>query len=307
MLGTLAGLKSKESWVEERAQATMAEMHPSVLEQREKMRALVADGLAGYTEARLLADMAALRRKDPTIGHAPAEVIKRAAALIVEKTRLDRLTPGVALQQQRAAATKAQKHFAKGEWAKAALANRQALLNAALHRELLQARDERGKLEGFAQSLSKTAARERLGKADAYFREAHDGQQGSYLSAVDFLLESLGFRKAEHAQDLDVGVLQRAAAQMAESGALVDASPIWLASLSGALSRGVSDYSKLDVATARDLTDALKSLTTAARNANEVLDGEHRVEKDMAVAQLVQEFAENKDQAPDINASGVVA
>ncbi len=292
-LGALAALKPKDAWVEEQAQGEMAEQHPGVLERREELQTLVADGLASYTEKRLTDDVAALRKRDPTLGAISVEVMRRAAALMVERRELGKLAPGVALAQERAAAVRARKAAAAGEWVKAHAAVREQLLNAFLHRELLQAREERGKVERLAQQLGKTSARERLGKASPAYRDA-----------VDYLLEAVGLREPTHAQDLDARALEQAVAQMNGDVVLVG-DPDWLEPVSKALE---APWKKLTVEQMRAVRDALVMLRHAANQRATVLDDEKRLDRaDMKAAILADAASTLRKRSPEAEKHAMTA
>ena len=98
MIAALAGLRSKDRWVAEQAHARMAELHPSVLDDRTRLRALVEDGLSKYTSDRILREDADLRRRADNGATAPAvDALRRAAELIAQKRTLDNLNASAVL------------------------------------------------------------------------------------------------------------------------------------------------------------------------------------------------------------------
>ena len=58
--------------MEEQRQAQVELHHKSILEDLAEKEKMLADGLAGFTERRLLNDLANLRRKDAGVGPAPS-------------------------------------------------------------------------------------------------------------------------------------------------------------------------------------------------------------------------------------------
>jgi hypothetical protein len=292
MLGTLASLKPKGQWVTEAAEAEMQRQHPGVLDDREKMRALVADGLAGATEKRLLDEWAALRRKDPRVGTAPVAELKRAAKELAGKRPVGKLAPGLALVQERAAANRKAKAAAKGNVGEAVKAARQQFLNGYLHRELLDAQAALGRLEEAAKEMGKRAARERLGKASPLYRDA-----------VAFLLGSLGLGVAP--AELDASVFPAAVAQMNGDAVLVG-DPDWLAPVLAAL-RSVHTHRALTVGQMAHVQAALDNLRAAARHRTEVLVDGKAADKEATVAALIAEAAENKRQVGELPSSAAAA
>lgn len=281
MLSQLATLQQKDTWVAQQVDATMEAMHPSVLNQRDVLQRLVAGGLHGVLEKQILEDWASLTKVAPNLGTMPVAAMKKAAAMIAARREVGKLAPGSALSAERRAATTAAKAAAKGDRATAAKAMRERLLNAYLYRELLDAQDRRESLEKLAQTMGKSASRERLGKASPVYRDA-----------VDFLLEGFGFRDAKH--DLDVGVLQQAVNQ-ANGDAVLVGDPDWLEPLTTAL-RTTDDYRKLEVGQADQLKDALLTLRAAAAHRNEVMDLTKKLDKAEVIANLVRDAATNKKQ-----------
>jgi GGDEF domain-containing protein len=278
-LAALAGLKPKARWVEEQAQAEMERLHPGILDDIKRMRAEVADALQDVAEKRILDELAALRRKDPSLGEAPVEALRRAARLLVEQRELRHVSPARALQQERSAAERAVRAAAKGEWAKVVEAKREQLLNAYLYRELRQAEKDLERLEKLAQRLSRTPARARLGKAAP-----------SYRDAVDFLIDV--FLRGNPPGNADV--LRQAVADLNRHAVIVG-DPEWLEPVVGALG---TPWEKLTVKQAGAVLDALKMLQAAAAQRNTALVEGRRVEKEALVAQMVDEARQHKKALP---------
>jgi GGDEF domain-containing protein len=265
MLAELAGLRSKETWVRAQAEATMRQLHPGILDDLTKFRALLSDGLRSATEKRLMREVQGLDR----------EALKRAAEKLVERRVVGKLQPGRALAQQRAAAAAKARAMAKGDINATREAAQAELLNHYLHHELTAAAAEVGKVEDLAKRLGKTSARERLGKASPAYRDA-----------VDFLRGALGFSDPI---DLDAGTLEAAVAQL-EGDAVTIGDPDWLAPLRAALSK-TQDYRQLTVAELGAVRDALKMIETGARNRTEMLVDGRRADFEDVKAKALKEIA----------------
>lgn len=270
MLKDVVALQSKEVWVRETAESRMEAAHPSVLEDRTELRALVEDALSRYTEKRLLAE--GFVKGDEMAS------LKRAAVLMVERRELNKLNPSLALTRERAAAKEKAAATAKGDWTATHEAARNEALNAALYRALLDAKEERGKLEETALELNKEKAMARLGKASVAYRDA-----------VAYLLGSLAFRELD--PELTDSTLTAAVAQMNGDGAVIG-DPDWLAPLRAALAKQAAqpDLGKLTVAEGRVLSNAFKQLTAAARGRTELTDGEKRADKEAVKAAALEEI-----------------
>lgn len=278
MIAALAGLRSKDRWVAEQAHARMAELHPSVLDDRTRLRALVEDGLSKYTSDRILREDADLRRRADNGATAPAvDALRRAAELIAQKRTLDNLNASAVLGAERSAAVNKARAAAKGDWTKALEFGRQQLLNSFLHRELLQARERRDDFRKLISRLQKEPAQARLGKASPAYRDA-----------VNFILEAVGAREPVKGESLDSGAIDRGVAAMEQLGAgLGD----WLLTIRGILAKGPNALTVSDMGI---IQGALKNFEIAAREQNQaILDGK-RVEKDVVIEELIAEATENK-------------
>lgn len=265
MLAELAGLRSRETWARAQADAEMRRLHPGILDDLKKFRAMLSDGLRSATEKRLMREVAGLER----------EALKRAAAKMVERRKVGKLEPGKALALQRQGANAKARAMAKGD----AVAVRQAataeLLNHYLHGELTKAVAEVEKVEALAKRLGKTSARERLGKASPAYRDA-----------VVFIRGELGFGEPT---DIDDAALEAAVGQL-EGDAVTIGDPDWLAPLRAAIAK-TGDYRELTVAELGAVRDALKMLETGARNRTEVLVDGKRVDFEQAKAEVLKEIA----------------
>lgn len=275
MLAALAGLRPKERWVEEQARAKMAELHPDVLEDRTRLKALIENGLDRYTSTRILREFADLGRRAGVDVSGIAEAVKLAAKRIVEERRFGELNAAAALASERAAANAKAKAAAKGDWGSALEFGRRQLMNAALHRELLKAREERDSIVELAREMSDSKSRARLGKASPIYRDA-----------ADFILEAFEFKaRPEREVELDAGIIDQAITTL-ESDAMTVGS--WRDTIKPLLAKDSAD---LTLGDARLIADALKNIRAAARQRNTVIVDEARAEKTFVIEQLVKEFA----------------
>jgi len=277
MLAELAGLRSKETWVRAQADAAMRELHPGILDDLTRFRALLSDGLRSATEKRLEREVQGL----------PREALKRAAEKLVERREVGQLQPGRALGQQRQAAAAKARAMMKGDIGATREAAHAELLNHYLHHELKAASEQVAKVEDLAKRLGKASARARLGKASPAYRDA-----------VDFLRGALGF--ADPTQ-LDAGVLEAAVAQL-EGDAVTIGDPDWLAPVRAALAKG--DYRRLTVAELGQVRDALKMLEAGARQRTEVLLDGKRADFEEVKAKVLEEIASTLPDKGPVVAKG---
>ncbi|MDP1824904.1 MAG: diguanylate cyclase [Archangium sp.] len=277
MLKALLELRPRDAWVKETARQRMEAAHPTVLEERTELRKLVQDALAGYTEKRLLAEQLV---KGPEM-----EVLRRAAAQVVERRQLGQLNPHVALARQRAASKAKAEASAKGEWAAAHDAARAEALNAHIYSELLRAREQREKLEKRMVRMGKKDFLRKLGKAASEYRDA-----------IIYLLQAVGAKEAD--ASLTDATLPAVVAQMNGDAAAIG-DPEWLEPVRGALERiererprdAEPDLSRMTVAEARSFAAALKHIEQAASDRTEVTDGEKRASKEEVVNRFLVAIA----------------
>jgi GGDEF domain-containing protein len=288
LIKALAEVPEKSQWVEEHAQEEMRQQHPGILERRDWMRAAIADGLNAYTEKRLLDERANLRKRDPRIGAAPVAVLRRAAAIIVERTRLGKLNAGAALQREAKAAKESYEAAARGEWNNAAEANQRQMLNHFLYKEIMGAREIRTQLEELGSKLSKKSARERLGKASTFYRDS-----------VDFILTQLGLAEPVD-EAVGAEVLQQVSGQL-QGDAINVGDPDWLPGVLEAIRGG--GYKRATVAQAWAVVDALTQIQAAARQRTEAVIEGRKLEESEIVARLINEAKENKKQNPNLPSS----
>lgn len=300
MLAAVLSLPTKETWVAREAEARMKEQHPTLLDDRAKLRALVAKSLAGVTEKRLLEERAALRSRGPkgSTTPAPIEALKEAARLMVERTPLGRLQPHLALAAERKAANDAVRFAVRGDSARALEANTRQLLNAAVYRDALKAAEERDSLLELATELSGQKARARHGKASPAFRDA-----------IDFLLSASRLVAASPTQTTaeewarGLGAINDAVAIMEAEEVGVGA---WHESITEVLSKG--GWQQMSVKEGRTLRDALDNLRAGAIVRNTALVDGKKVDREVVVSELVREIGEHRApvRTPGTSSSDVV-
>lgn len=274
----LAGLKPKEKWVEEQRQAQVELHHKSILEDLAEKEKMLADGLAGFTERRLLNDLANLRRKDAGVGPAPIAALKEAAARIVANRTLRVLDPARDLSRMRAATTEAFKAAARGQWRKAEEANRRAFLNHYLYQETLKAKDARQRLLDTATRLRTPESRQRLLKASP---------EGYLRDAVGLVLSRLGLGVAD--ASVSVTALAQAVGVM-QGAAVVVGDPDWLEPLTKLMESPLRGYKELTVAQGAMVQEALGQLERTAQARNKALKDAAWVERETAITNGIAEW-----------------
>lgn len=278
MLQAISALPEKDAWVRDTAAQRMTEKHPGVMDDRTKLRELVAKGLHGdFTAKWLLHEWAALRRLVGGVGAPPVEAIKRAAEQLTERRAVGQLNVGKALQDERSAANKAALAAAKGDFAQAYIFKQQQLLNMYLWRNLDEARDQREAFEGLAADLSKDKARARLGKASPIYR-----------GGVDLVLEALQLKEPLQREE-PLPSVGEVVAQMTADGSTVGFDEAAV----GRLVASPRNWKTLSVAEMRVVHDALKNIKSAATVKNTVLIDGKRVDKEKVVADLVVDALKN--------------
>lgn len=294
----LLELPERKAWVAKQAQDAMEVKFPGVMQDRTKLAKMVNGGLHTLVEKRILEDWAAIRAKGPKPGMgkavAPAEAIKRAAELMVEKRAVSSLDGSRVLAAERKAANEKAKAGVKGEFEKAQGAALRELLNAYLYREVLTAKEEVTALEERAAEMGGKKAQARLGKASKEYRDA-----------VSFLLESLGLKKSNG--EITADVLPRAINMMNGDGVIIG-EPDWKTAIDGVLHAdpvyvtgdrmAPLSMGRLTVKGMRAFSDALKGLEAAARARTTFLIDGKREEKEAVVAEALLAIEEHKDRKP---------
>lgn len=290
MLEAVLKVPEKDVWVDLVADNAVREQFPGVIEERTRLRDLVAQGLHGTaTKAWVLKEFKALNaRVSQKPGEMPpAEVLKRAAEIAAGGRPAGRLQARDAQVAERQAANNAAEAAAKGNFAQAAVFKRQQLLNMYLFDALTKAKKEVEAFEEKGRQLSKTAARQRLGKADPKYRDAVD----TILGTFDVAEPEPGLTKS-----LDA-VLQEVEKLMAEDqtpvafdrGLLVDR----------ASTRGLRGWRELPLEDVRHIMRALQNIEAAARNRSTVLIDDKRADLAEVVEGLSKEAGLLDARPPD--------
>lgn len=306
MLRAVAAVPEKSAWVKATAEQRMREKHHDVMVERDLLRAEVEKGLNGdITLQFLLEEWAALERRaaQPAKGdfgqeilnaaenarrarRFPFEAIKRAAKTIAAGRAIGELKAGSALQAERAAANRAARAAAKGDFAQALVFKQQQILNMLLHKELREATEEREKFLALADKLAGDKERARLGKARPIYRDG-----------IDWLLESFGLRKPTPRESTPS--VNELTLTMEGDGATVGFDEAALANL---VAKPVG-WKKLTVAEMRLLDGALRNIQGAARAFGEALLDGKRVDKADVIAAILDEAGVNLPLLPPIASS----
>lgn len=290
LVEAIAALPSKEDFVDARADQLMVERHPGVLDDRQRLRELVAKGLHGdKTKAWALREWKALNERGgqgtPTMP--PASVLRRAAELLVSGRTARELDVHAAQVAERKAANDAQKAALRGDYAQAAVFKQKQVLNMYLHDELRSAKKEVEAFEQLADKLSKLKARQRLGKGHPTYRDA-----------VDHLLATFGLSDAPQGLEgsLDA-LLAEAERLMAENADTVAFDRARIVDRTQVATVGPA-WKALALEDLRHVRRALENLEAAARNRATVLLEQRRADKEATVAQLETE-GEQLERRPD--------
>ncbi len=290
LVEAIAALPSKEDFVDARADQLMVERHPGVLDERQRLRELVAKGLHGdKTKAWALKEWKALTARGgqgtPTMP--PASVLRRAAELLVSGRTARELDVHAAQVAERKAANDAQVAALRGDYAQAAVFKQKQVLNMYLHDELRSAKKEVEAFEQLADKLSKLKARQRLGKGSPVYRDA-----------VDHLLATFGLAEAPQSLEGSLDALLAEAerlmtenadtvgfdrARIVDRAQVATVGPVWKA---------------LALEDLRHVRRALTNIEAAARNRATVLLEERRADKEATIAQLEAE-GEQLERRPD--------
>jgi hypothetical protein len=278
MLEAAAAASDKNAAVEARTDQIMQERFPSLLEERQRLRDQVAKGVNGdHTAQWLMREYVALTKKSG-VGAMRLEAIRRAAELYVEQVRVGQIRPHRFQQAARSAGERAFKQAVRQNWAAAAAAKMQQLLNMEIHRRIAKLKDE-------------------MDAARAYLRDSGRGDRGfvglfsqDFLQLHDGLLQSVGLLEGKPERALEA--LDQAAAQAEEDGAEftfdLDEVHNILASPRA--------WADLKPQQAREVRDAIEEIRHLARRAQtaRVADQEH------ALQALEEKLIHDLEKLPDL-------
>lgn len=277
-LAAMAALPPKETWVKREVDARMNELHPGLLQRREELNRLLADGLQQLSEQRIA--------QEARFSDVEKATLKRAAEIMVEARQLNNLRPDLALSAERRAANDMARAAGKGQWLLFREAAERRLINAYLYGMLLDATDIKTKLETVAAAATKQTARARMGLAAPEYRDG-----------IDFILGAVGLGPAT---DLGIDAIDKAA-QLIRDDASGDAA--WVEDLKGALEK--QDWARLSVAEAQTVLDAIANIQRAARDRNTITLEDRRVSIEAAVKEAIETMAihRRKKTPPSTNES----
>lgn len=300
LVEAIVALPSKEDFVDARADQRMAEEHPSVLDDRQRLRELVQQGMHGAaTKEWALKEYSALTAQGPkTARRVPtAAVLKRAAELLAAGRPAGELGTHSALVAERTAANKATKAAMRGDYEQAIVFKQQQLLSMFLFDALRDAQKEVDDFEALAGKLGKLKARQRLGKADPVYRDTVD----ELLSVI-----GIGEPRASIRDSLDA-LLGQTEQLMTENQDTVafDKERILdrLSTLQPkATKKGnpVAAWKQLALEDLRHVVRALTNIEAAARNRTTVLLEQKRVAKEDAIAELQASAETALPKMPDL-------
>jgi GGDEF domain-containing protein len=297
LLRGMVSLQPRREWAEARADERMRADYPDVLSEREELRKIAEEEFHGDAMlAWLLNEWEVLRKRASPDGTAgvPADAIRRAAVLYVERMTLQRLDAGRFERAERAAAEKAFRAAAKRDYAQAYVFWQQRILNHLIYRELLEARKDRDRLQDQSGYLAKPQTRAKIGKASQALR-----------SGVEQILEALGLggpfehdRPPSSIGEVVEAIDATGTTVLFDEGAVAEllASPPAAPVANG---RVGERWQALTVAQARMVLAALANLRAAGSAQLTILIEGKRLEWSEMKALLVEEAERNlKDRGP---------
>lgn len=328
MLREMAALPPRQAWAEEQADARMAAEFPDVETEREQLRRIANEELHGDAMLKwLLHEWSLLRQRsaravvnpetgredlipagsagaastNPSswIGVDKVASIRRAAEILVDRTRVGRLDSGHFLAAERAAAEKAAVAAARRDYPQALVHWQQRMLNHFAFRALAEAREARDELLEQGRHLRKRTSRERLGKASPAFRDA-----------IDQILEALGLAGPFDSSS-ERRSLREAVAALEASGTTVMFDEAALAALLARPPAGPArrsgaagdPWKALTVAELRNVLAAVKNIRKAATGTLTALVEGQRLEREDVVAAVLDELARNLPERGAVSSS----
>ena len=214
-----------------------------------------------------------------------ASNLRRMAEAKIDQVQIADLRPGVYLAAERKAAREAQQASSRREFAAALQAKRRQAQNAALYAAARRAQARIDTQVRYARSLSKKAARERLGRAGA-----------DLLATVDEILSAYSFRPVSDAQRRREGRLRRWFDRMVEAGVQPQVPEHMMAHLESA---DRVHYRELTPEQLQAVTETLEQLDHQATTLGELRLAGERLQLDETAAELSQAIRANlKDRGP---------
>lgn len=246
--------------------------------EREAQEAYHADTRARFLQAEM---DALFKRMGPKGTQTPLSVSREIARRAIAMMPVRRaMVTGAFLKAERQAGFDAQKALAGGDIEAAARAKRMQLLNNLMWVEARKAAAEVERIERLAKRLAKKSVRESLA--------------GSYLEAIDQLLEQYDFRRTSATSDQRRDALARYIAEMTAAGRANELSiPDDLVAETKRI-----PYKTLTVEQLRGVGDALRNIEHMARLKQKLLDAKAAREMDEVVDDIEQAFTDNVKAKP---------
>lgn len=281
MLDAMAQLPDEETSIQAKAEEQMREEHPEIDGEIAKLGEYIQTVIHEENTGKWLQkEYAKIRRKAAPDGSPAAEfadeIAKRAAKDIVNRRKIGRLDVGSTLNRERSAAEMATVEAAKGNFRRARELKRLQMLEHHVWRELDAAKNDREKFKKTAKQLAQKPSRQRLGKAHA-----------SYRDVIDTLLESLQMTRPRPLEDVARLGLDDVVAAMTADGDSVAFDTNLIGRL--LLDPDPRSWQELTVEEMRGVHDALKNISKAASNRNQVLMDGKRYDRDTVVDDLALE------------------
>lgn len=289
LVQAVAQLPAKDDYVEAEAERRMAEEHPGVLDERQRLRELAQAAMHGEkSKAAIMREWAALTARGSKTAPRlpPSAVLKRAAELLVAGRPAGELGLHEALVAERSAANQALKAALAGNAAQAIAFKQKQLLAMHTYDALREAKKEVEDFEELTDKLSRLPARQRLGKGHPTYRDA-----------VDMLLSVLGIAEPRESVRGSVDALLLQVEQlMADNGDTVGFDRERVVDRLEQL--GTKGWKAIPLEDLRHVVRTLENITAAARNRSEVLAEQKRIDKEQAIEELATE-ADALEQRPE--------
>lgn len=309
MLKEVAAMPSREQYSAERAAEVMAQRHPEARGDRQLLRETMVAAMHGPAEKLLIANLKALREQAHVLVENPeanrvqavprellgkpetaAQRAKRRARDLVGLNAIGRLSPAGVLARERqaghAAVLAAARHTPEGA-AAAYMATLRQLLLTHMHKETVDARDERDSFLDLGQELAGEKARARLRLASPELADA-----------ADLVLEAFGFKEPEQRNEPLPPV-----ADVVRTLEEDEATVMFDEDLVAELVRRPPQLRELTVAEMRELNTYLKNVQAAARVRSTAIDEGRRVAKADALAELKAEAEKNREHTGPVTSS----
>ena len=196
LLDAVLDVPERAEWAAREADRRMAEKHPAIFQDLERLEDEVAKGLHGDFTADWLheeAELLYLKAQREGAPLPPAESFKRAARELADKKKVGELQPGRVMQAERLAGERAFREAARGNYAAAYIAKQQQILNHYLWLFVRELREEMDSARNWLYARDTDSYRSDLGRADVAIQDASGSEApGPLLAAHDAILGALG-------------------------------------------------------------------------------------------------------------------